>query len=263
MSPRATRQQGIQSIEIGARLLQALTQTARPQMLKDLAAVAQMPPAKAHRYLVSFMRMGLVEQQTETGLYDLGPFALELGLGALARLDPVTAAAPALVRLCEQTGQTTALAVWANRGATIVRWVGADTPVAAGLRVGSVMPLTRSATGLAFASFLSASATRKLVREELAHNKRDGLAPATAGDLEPLVAATRRNKVARTSEFIAGISGAAAPVFDHAGNMVIALICLGYTRPFEADQKKIVAALEREAAQVSARLGFAPGQHPS
>ncbi|MBS0614850.1 MAG: IclR family transcriptional regulator, partial [Proteobacteria bacterium] len=34
MKPDKSRQQGIQSIEIGARLLQALAQTARPQMLK-------------------------------------------------------------------------------------------------------------------------------------------------------------------------------------------------------------------------------------
>ena len=229
-------------------------------MLKDLAAAAQMAPAKAHRYLVSFMRMGLVEQQAETGLYDLGPFALELGLGALARLDPVATAAPALIRLCQLTGQTTALAVWANRGATIVRWVGADTPVAAGLRVGSVMPLTRSATGLAFASFLPASVTKTFVREELGHNKRNGLEPAVAADLERLLVTTRKNKVARTSDFIAGICGAAAPVFDHAGTMVLALICLGYARPFEADQKRIVGALQREAMQLSARLGCSADQ---
>src|SRR6478736_606441 len=140
-------QQGIQSIEVGARLLQALADASRPQMLRDLAAAAQMPPAKAHRYLVSFARMGLVEQQEETGLYDLGSFALELGLSALARLEPVTASGPALAELREETGQTVALAVWANHGATIVRWLGADTPVAASLRVGSVMPLSRSAPG--------------------------------------------------------------------------------------------------------------------
>ena len=53
---------------------------------------------------------------------------------------------PALAELREETGQTVALAVWANHGATIVRWLGADTPVSASLRVGAVMPLTRSAS---------------------------------------------------------------------------------------------------------------------
>src|SRR5262245_31018194 len=110
MSPRKNKtRQGIQSIEVGNALLQALVRASGPQMLKDLAATAQMPPAKAHRYLVSFVRMGLVQQDTITGLYDLGTFALDLGLSALSRLEPVTLAGPALVELREKIGQTVAL----------------------------------------------------------------------------------------------------------------------------------------------------------
>src|SRR6185312_12359306 len=106
MSARKQKlRQGIQSIEVGAALLQALAKASKPQMLRDLAAAAGMPAAKAHRYLVSFGRMGLVEQQAETGLYDLGAFALDLGLSALARLEPVTLAGTALTELSAQIGQ--------------------------------------------------------------------------------------------------------------------------------------------------------------
>src|SRR5579883_2626882 len=103
---KAKAQQGIQSVEVGARLLRALVDAPRAQMLRDLAAAARMPPAKAHRYLVSLARIGLVEQQLETGLYDLGPFALALGLSAVARLDPVTAAGPVLLELRQEIEQT-------------------------------------------------------------------------------------------------------------------------------------------------------------
>jgi DNA-binding IclR family transcriptional regulator len=252
--PRA--QQGIQSIEVGARLLQALAQASQPQMLRDLAAAAEMPAAKAHRYLVSFTRMGLVEQQAETGLYDLGSFALELGLSALARLDPVTIAAPVLRELCLETGQTAALAVWANQGATIVRWLGADTPVAASLRVGSVMPLTRSATGGVFLAFMPGEATARFLRKELAENVRKGLNPSTQEEVDRTVAQTRRQGYARTSDFIPGIGGIAAPVFDHSGAMVLALIALGYSKPFDAAAGNIVAAVTRKGVALSARLGF-------
>src|SRR3984957_4532392 len=183
---RPKKQQGVQSIEVGARILQALTRAQRPQMLRDLAAAAQMPAAKAHRYLVSFARMGLVEQQADTGLYDLGAFALELGLGALARLEPVTLAAPALTELREETGETVALAVWANQGATIVRWLGADTPVSASLRIGAVMPLTRSATGGAFLAFLPPQMTLSFVKKELAEHARRGLTPGTREEADRL-----------------------------------------------------------------------------
>ncbi|HKQ84946.1 MAG TPA: IclR family transcriptional regulator [Steroidobacteraceae bacterium] len=250
-------QHGIQSIEVGGRLLVALAQASGPMMLRDIAGKAQMPAAKAHRYLVSLMRMGLVEQGSENGLYDLGPFALQLGLSALARLDPVTVAAPFLSQLREDIGHTVALAVWANQGATIVRWLGADTPVAASLRVGSVMPLTRSATGNAFLAFLPPQTTARWIKSELAEHVRKGLTPTTAHEVERLTTKTRRLGYARTSEFIPGISGMAAPVFDHTGAMVFALVALGYSRPFDEQFDRISAAVLRAAQALSQRLGFA------
>jgi DNA-binding IclR family transcriptional regulator len=49
-------------------------------MLRDLAADTGMSAAKAHRYLVSYQRLGLVLQDAGTTRYDLGPAALNLGL---------------------------------------------------------------------------------------------------------------------------------------------------------------------------------------
>lgn len=236
-------------------MLKALTKARQPQMLRDLAAVADMPAAKAHRYLVSLGRMGLVEQHIETGLYDLGAFALELGLSALARLDPVSVASDFLSDLCREIGQTVALAVWANQGPTVVRWLGADTPVAASLRLGSVMPLTRSATGGAFLAYLPREMTSSWVRRELADNARKGLSPDTQEEVEATVARTRAQGFARTSEFIPGIAGIAVPVFDHSGGMALALVALGYSRPFDAAFSKISSVALRTAAALSERLG--------
>lgn len=254
---RKHQQQGIQSIEVGGRLLKALAKARHPQMLRDLAADAQMPAAKAHRYLVSLARMGLIEQQAETGLYDLGAFALELGLSALARLDPVSVASASLVELSRESGQTVALAVWANQGPTIVRWIGADTPVAASLRVGSAMPLTRSATGRAFLAFMPPEATVSRLRGELAENAHKGLAPRTQEEMASVIAQVRRRGYARTSDFIPGIGGMAAPVHDHSGAMVLALVALGYSTPFDTEFERISSAVLKTAASLSARLGAA------
>ena len=252
---RKRRQQGIQSIEVGARLLQAMAKGRQPQMLRDLAAAAQMPAAKAHRYLVSLGRMGLIEQQAESGLYDLGAFAMELGLSALARLDPVSIASASLVDLSREIGQTVALAVWANQGPTIVRWLGADTPVAASLRVGSVMPLTRSATGRAFLTFMPREATVAGLRRELAGNASKGLSPRTEEEIHSVVRQAREQGYARTSDFIPGIGGMAAPIYDHSGAMVLALVALGYSKPFDAAFHGISSAVLKAAAALSARMG--------
>jgi DNA-binding IclR family transcriptional regulator len=249
--------QGIQSIEVGGRLLEALAYASHSLKLRDLAAAADMAPAKAYRYLVSFIRMGLVEQERETGRYTLGAFSLQLGLSALARLDPVTRATPILRNLGEALGQTVAIAVWGNQGATIVRWFGSDTPVSASLRLGSVMPLSRSATGGAFLAFLPRETTARLLEQELAENRRLGLVPAVVEDVEPWIRQTLRDGLAHTSGFIPGISGMAAPVFDYNGSMTLALIALGYAGTFDMSLDGPIAMSLLESAQrLSHRLGF-------
>lgn len=53
---------GVQSLEIGMSILRAMVNGRRSMMLKEIAAAAEMPASKAHRYLVSLIRAGLVEQ---------------------------------------------------------------------------------------------------------------------------------------------------------------------------------------------------------
>ena len=63
----APRSRGIQSVEVGGHLLLALAHHGRPMPLKDLAREAGMPAAKAHPYLVSFGKLGLIEQEPASG----------------------------------------------------------------------------------------------------------------------------------------------------------------------------------------------------
>src|SRR5690606_28869262 len=106
---------GIQSVEVGFELLQAMSEADGPLMLRDLAAAAGMSAAKAHRYLVSFQRLGLVMQDPVSTRYDLGPAALRLGLASLARIDAVKLARDRIAALLAETGHTLAIAVWGNQ----------------------------------------------------------------------------------------------------------------------------------------------------
>jgi len=232
------QRQGIQSIEVGARLLRALAANGRSMMLRDVARNAGMPAAKAHRYLVSFMRMGLVEQDANTGRYDLGEFSLELGLASLARLDPVRLAGPVLDDLCERIGETVALAMWGNHGATCVRWVEAGGPVTVTQRTGVVLPLTASATGLAFAAFYRSPYLRRMLDSEVQATAevRNTTPVALLEALTIRLDEIRRRGIARASGSVnPGINGFSAPVFDHTGHMVAAITSLGIVGSFDLD----------------------------
>jgi len=260
---RASAKQGIQSIEVGTRLLLALAEAPGPMMLRDLSASARMSASKAHRYLVSYLRVGLVQQEPDTGRYDLGALSLRLGFAALARIDAVGLATPLLHDLSVATRQTVALAVWANHGATIVRWLGADAPVTATLRVGSVMPVTRSATGRVFAAHRPRKHWMAMAKRELTENRRQHLEPQTLAGFEAELEAVRRHGVAATSGFIPGISGMAVPVFAADGALELALVALGHSPSFDPLASKISQALKFQAARLSARLRGKMASGPS
>lgn len=259
---------GVQSLETGGSLLQVLVDRGGPLMLRDLAAAAAMPAAKAHRYLASFMRLGLVEQEGLSGRYGLGPFALRMGLAALGGLDAVRVATPALADLAGRLDVTAALAVWGNQGATIVRWEESRHIVTVNVRAGGVMPLLASATGRCFAAWLPPGTTSALLAAALRQARAGptGL-PRTRAEAERLLAAVRTAGLARvTGELIPGIDALSAPVFDARGAVALALTVLGYAGTFDSRADGPVAReLLSCTAALSRRLGGGPpaAGHPA
>ena len=252
--------QGIQSIEVGVPLLRVLADHGAPMMLRDLAKAAGMPAAKAHRYLVSFMRTGLVTQDPLSGRYDLGHFALDLGLASIARLDAVRVATPVLDALGDEIGETVALAVWGNMGPTIVRWVESRRPVTVNLRTGAVMPLLHSAIGLCFVAFFESPVLERKVEEELLINARgeDTRTPVTRVQLDALTADAHKHGMSRVvGSLIPGINAFSAPVFNHDGKMALAITGLGPAGLLPPNWNGPVPKAIRAAAQtISRQLGW-------
>ena len=260
---RPKERAGIQSVEVGFQLLQALARSSGPLMLRDLAAAAGMSAAKAHRYLVSFQRLELVAQDSANTRYDLGPAALKLGLASLSRLDAVRMARERAGPLVERLGHTVALAVWGNQGPTIVHWEESPQAVTVNLRLGDVMPLLSSATGRCFAAWMSREAMTPLLREELARTQKlprlqpDSDLPRTLAQVRSLLDGVRERGIARVLDtLLPGVAGFCAPVFDADGHLVLGIVALGSVASFDPDWDGAVASLLREAAcRLSADLG--------
>jgi len=250
---------GIQSVEVGFTLLDALTRAAGPLMLRDLAAAAGMSAAKAHRYLVSFQRLGLVAQDPRTTRYDLGPAALHLGLASLSRMDAVKLARERIDSWMLDIGHTLALAVWGNRGPTIVHWEEAPSVIAVNLRLGDVMPLLTSATGRCFAAHAPVDAITPLLTAELALQGKRPLpnTPTTPEGVQQMLAEVRTQGLARAEDsLLPAVAGFCAPVFDFTGHMVLGIISLGAMAQFDSQWDSPVAqALRSAARRLSADLG--------
>ena len=251
------RQRGIQSIEVGLRVLQALTEQRRPLPLKDIGRLADMAPAKAHPYLVSFMQGGLVKQNPLTGHYELGPGALQLGLAALQQLDPLTEASQEAAQLAAASDLSIALAVWGQLGPTVVRLDEPRYPLHVNLRVGTVMSLFNTITGRVFAAYLPEKMVRSMLEDE--HRRVVGGTSASfdAPEVQALLSEIRATGMGRgVSMPQPGVNTLCAPVFDAAGHIALVMTMIGPQGVFDAEIDSAAGELLRKhARRTSLRLG--------
>ena len=248
---------GVQSLEIGMSILRAISSGHRSMMLKDIAAAADMPASKVHRYIVSLVRSGLVEQDPMTSRYDLGPFALSLGLVAVDRLDRVKLGLSAIADLRDEINQTTALAVWSDNGPVIIRSLRPYRPITVNVVTGSALQLLTSASGRVFAAYLPRNTTEALIGRERATLALPADLQTTAG-IDAMLAKVRADNVSVVSDYhlVPGVAAAAAPVFNFKHEITLSVLAIGVKGMIDlAPDGKVVTALKRCADEMSLRLG--------
>jgi DNA-binding IclR family transcriptional regulator len=246
---RQPKRRGIQSIDTGIRLLEVMEKADGALALKELSARAEMDPSSAHRYLASFVRCGLVRQDSDSR-YDFGPLALHIGLAAVRRLDPVQITERALPELVKETGFTALLCVWSNRGPTVVHWQRSPTPFVTNLGLGSVLPVSRSATGTMFVAFLPQTVTADAVAAEA---KREPV------DREALARAVERAKKTRLAfvdnTVIPGLAAAASPVLQWNGQAAAVVTLIGPDPELARASHPAAGALRRLCDRLSKDFG--------
>ncbi len=243
-SPPRT-QRGVQTLETGGTILGCLARAREPMMLRDIAEAIDMVPSQLHPYMVSLRKIGLVEQ-TDRGLYTLGPFALEIGLSRLRHQNAYHETLRRIGRLVEELQLMAAITVWGLHGPTIVYVAESPHRIHANVQPGGIFRMTTTATGALFAAFDTPERTRPLIEEEFAEHARD---PGRDIDTqraryEERVKAIAGAGYSTTKDApIPGVSAVAAPVFDHTGGMKLAVTVIGPTNLIGLDPG--AAAVER------------------
>tara|TARA_B100000674_G_scaffold142581_2_gene112282 strand:+ start:11853 stop:12677 length:825 start_codon:yes stop_codon:yes gene_type:complete len=253
-TPSESRRTGVRSVEVAARLMEVLTNAPAALNLKDLAASAEMSMSKAHRYLVSLGRSGLVDQDAVTGRYDLGRLALSMGLTALGRIDTVRFAMEALPSLRDNVQHTVVLAIWTENGATAIRFEESAHPVRMNIRPGSILPVTQSSIGQVFAAYIPETVVAPIIARE---RETFGSAVPSQDRFERLLYEVRRRALNRNvGVYVPGVSAMAAPVFDSYGQIVAVIGVLGHKPSLNTSWDGPTAhALNETACAISVRLG--------
>jgi DNA-binding IclR family transcriptional regulator len=262
---------GIQSIEIGMRVLSALAASTGPLQLRDVAKASETSASKAYSYLVSLSEAGLVKQDPDTGQYDLGAFCCEIGLSVLKRINGIEVVTDALAAVVKEIQRDVHATVWTDSGPMVIRWIEGSPGVAIKVRSGVVLPVLTTATGRVWASYLPSQTTRPMIDSELTRLERAG--PSSKEDILQLyrdrIDAVRQFGLARSQgERRTGIDALSGAIHGPQG-IAFAVTVMGSHRDFDLSyQGKPAQALKNILNTASRALqgllsGAAAENHPA
>jgi DNA-binding IclR family transcriptional regulator len=240
---------GIKAVEVAGQILDHLARAEAPVPLRELATAGHMSPGKVHRYLVSFLASGLARRDPDTRQYSLGPLAMRLGLAALNSYQPLRDSIALQRELRARLDETLVLSVWGTQGPTIVHVEESSQPIIMTMRVGAVLPILATASGLAFAAFLPRYLTAPLI--EAAFKAKDGSNPFARdfATIERLIMQVRKQGYAfNEGHLMSGVSAVAFPLFDRMKTLVAVLAVMGrHERINPSDGADMIAHLRKAA----------------
>lgn len=237
----------IQSVSIAAKFLKILANAENELPLGEVAKRAGTGGSTAHRYMQSLVKEGLAKQDPVSGFYDLGPTALSIGIGALKRVDAVEIAAQHMKVLSQRHAMSGGVAIWTDRGPTLVRWYRSAYFSVNPLALGDTLPVDNTACGLVFQSYLPKSSI-DAVRKVQPANFR-GTPPSKA--ILEKVRADRWYEM--TSHLLSNVTGQASPVLDAQGEIVCVMTTVADLGQLRTDEER--RALFHEACMVNELTG--------
>jgi IclR family transcriptional regulator, pca regulon regulatory protein len=247
------------SVQSGLAIVQCFTSDTQSLGIADLAAMLGLSRATTHRYAVTLVALGVLDQ-TRTRKYLLAPSAAAPGMAVLGEIALRARCEPILRKLRERSRHTVGLAVLDGTRATYVRRLAAHLrgqyEADLGLRAGAHLPLHCSALGKALLVSIPDDERRALL-SEIALTRHGPNTILTKKGLREEIERVQEDGVALSDEELApGVRSIAAAVKDSSGGQRLAVDVNVPAGAYTAEQLRArLAPLVSSAAQdISAEL---------
>ena len=249
----------IQSIERAAAILRLLSGRSRRLGVGELAGELGLPKGTVHGILRTLQLVGFVEQDAESGKYQLGAALLHMGSSYLDGNELRTRALNWSDSLAARANESVRIGTLHESRILIVHHVFRPDDSRQALEVGALVPAHATAMG----KMLLASSDYAL--EEVASAGLPRFTDATITDPDALRAeleeVRRHGWAAEREELVAGEVSIAAPISDRRGATVGAIGISGpVERLFEAGgaRSELVSYVREAARAISRDLGAIP-----
>jgi DNA-binding IclR family transcriptional regulator len=249
----------IQSIERAAAILRLLSGRSRRLGVGELAGELGLPKGTVHGILRTLQNVGFVEQDADTGKYQLGAALLHMGSSYLDGNELRTRALNWADSLAARSNESVRIGTLHGGRALVVHHVFRPDNSRQALEVGALLPGHASALGKVLLAH-NPYATDELIAEGLASfTTRTVTEPET---LRTELADVRdRGWASDVEELVAGEVSLAAPIQDRRGATVGAI---GISGPIErlsengSPRSELISFVREAARSVSRDLGAIP-----
>ncbi|WP_413376723.1 IclR family transcriptional regulator [Alkalihalobacillus sp. 1P02AB] len=251
MSIEETHKKGIQSIEVGFSILKEISNTEEPLTITEISKLCNMPKSQLYRYLISLCRIGFLEK-SEDLRYSLGSELTLIGLRGMEKVDIRIKALPYIKKLNELLDETVSLAIWVeNEGPIFISWEESKKPINVNVRVGSVAPLTTSATGTIFATYYHPEKTKNIIKNEIEKYS------VNVDEFNQTIENIKKMNFSYTTSYIPGIAAISAPVFDQKNELVAAICVIGLSGVLDiSPDSQVTKEVLKTARELSSSLGY-------
>jgi DNA-binding IclR family transcriptional regulator len=249
----------IQSIERAAAILRLLSGRERRLGVAQIAGELDLSKGTVHGILRTLAGVGFVEQDAETGKYQLGAALLHMGSSYLDGNELRARALNWSDSLAARSGESVRIGTLHDTKVLVVHHVFRPDDSRQALEVGALLPAHATAMGKVLL------ASNRYAASELAAEALPSYTPATLTEWAALEAdlheVLARGWAADVEELVAGVVSIAAPILDRRGVTVGAI---GISGPVErltdagAPRNDLVAFVREAARAVSRDLGAIP-----
>jgi IclR family KDG regulon transcriptional repressor len=212
----------VRAVERAVQILSSFDNEHAEQGVSEIAQTTGLHKATAHRIIMTLFNSGFLERTADGEKFRLGLRMVELGLGALRRLDVRRAAYPYMQKLVDDFQEICTLGVFDRGQVLYVEVVHSNHSLTIAARVGRHLPAHCTASGKVLLAFLPTEVVEPILNGPLAVYTEKTI--TSADQLrEELKAVRQRGYALADEEFEVGIWAISAPIRDIDGLVIAAL----------------------------------------
>jgi DNA-binding IclR family transcriptional regulator len=226
--------------------------------LSEVARLADIDKATAHRLLSTLAKRGFLEQEVQSRLYRLGVSVIRLARYRESVFPLESVVETELVNLAQATGETCHASLLAGNKLATVGYIEGNTALHVTLEHGQLLHLHATASGLACLAFMREARQKTILRQPM--ERFTPSTPVTPEAIERLVEGVQKAGFAEADQtYELDVYGIAAPLFGAEG---FAQGAVAVATPAHRMTREIRASFASQvmvaAVRITRNLGFEP-----